>query len=93
MPSRALGLFDQLRFRCYREVERDLDRIWVKASRLNELLPHPLSAAEVGWIVRSVADFMQNKYSPRRGGTRGRDCAIKRKAARSTNFVAGSEYP
>jgi len=76
--GRNCNLFDQLRFWCYREGERDADRILAEAARLNDLLPNPLSASEVACIARSVADFMQNRYSPRRGGTRGRDRAINR---------------
>ena len=76
--GRNCNLFDRLRIWCYQEMDRSQDRISAEAARLNAMFPDPLSASEVASIVRSVAHFMQTKYSPHQAGARGRDRALNR---------------
>lgn len=74
--GRNCNLFDRLRFWCYQRMECNADRILAEAARLNATSPNPLPMSEVGWIARSVTDFMQNRYCPRQRRQRGRDRAI-----------------
>jgi hypothetical protein len=77
--GRNCDLFYQLRTWCYREVERDPERILAEAARLNAMFSDPLPPVDVAATARSIAKFMQHKYAPRRDScTRGRDRIINR---------------